>query len=180
MTINKQNCYLRAFEPEDYKITHKWRNDPDLTNLLTGNKYFVSSEREKHWVEEKIKDDSKEIYLAICDKNTHEMVGMVCINNIDFRNSKASIGGMTLGKEHWKKGYGVAAQVLLLKYVFEELGLNKLSTNYLVEHDITKRSLKKFGFKIEGVARQDIFKNGKYHDVEYASLLKKEYFEGMM
>lgn len=177
MIKNKENCYLRAFELEDYKITHKWRTDPEMTKLLTGNIFFVSSERERRWLEEKILDDRKEIYWAICDKETNEMVGMTSITNIDWRNRKVFWGGMTIAKEYWHKGYAMAANALVLNYVFEELGMNKITTNYLVEHNISRKILEKCGFKIEGIARQDIYKNGSFHDIEYVSLLKEEYFK---
>lgn len=32
--------YLRAFEPEDYKTTIKWRNNPLITSQLGGGKYL--------------------------------------------------------------------------------------------------------------------------------------------
>ncbi len=172
------NCYLRAFEADDYKIVHKWRTDPQMTKLLTGNTIFVSSEREKKWVEEKIFDDSKEIYWAICDKETNKMVGMTSLRNIDYRNRKAFIGGMTIGKEHWGKHYAYYATVLVMKYAFLELGLNKVSTDYIAEHKVSEHLLtQKLGLKKEGVFRQELFKNGKYHDIVKVAILKSEFDE---
>ena len=31
-----QKVYLRALEPEDYKVSVKWRNDDSVTSLLGG------------------------------------------------------------------------------------------------------------------------------------------------
>jgi len=28
--------YLRAFEPEDYLLLHKWRNDDDIAHYFNG------------------------------------------------------------------------------------------------------------------------------------------------
>ncbi len=172
------NCYLRAFEPEDYKIVHKWRTDPEMTDLLTGNAIFVSSEREKKWIEEKIFDDSKEIYWAICDNKTHEMVGVTSLREIDFRNRKAFIGGMTVGKEYWGKHFAYYATILVMKYAFLELGLNKVSTDYIEAHKVSEHLLtNKLGFSKEGVFREELFKKGRYHDIVKVAILKKEFDE---
>ncbi len=178
MIKNKENCYLRAFEPEDYKITHKWRTDPDMTNLLTGNIFFVSSEREKKWVEEKIMNDQTEIYWAICDKESHEMVGMTSIRDIDWRNRRAFIGGMTIGKEFWGKHYAYYATVLVLKYAFLELGMNKVTTDFIASHKVSRHLLiNKLGLSEEGIFKQDLYKGGKYHDIVKVAILKKEFDE---
>ncbi|MBN1252561.1 MAG: GNAT family N-acetyltransferase [Bacteroidales bacterium] len=175
MFKNRENCYLRAFEPDDYKTTHKWRTDPDMLKLLVGNIFYVSSEREKKWVEEKIFDDTKEIYWAICDNKTNEMVGFTSIRQIDYRNRNVEWGGMTIGKEFWSKGYAMAANALVLKFVFEELGFNRIYTSYLDEHEVSTAIFEKMGFTIEGVSREEVYKGGKFHNVVKVSLLKSEY-----
>ena len=43
--------YLRALEPEDYLKTYEWRQDDDIENSLGGNRFFISKEREKQWVQ---------------------------------------------------------------------------------------------------------------------------------
>ena len=47
--MNKEyRVYLRAFEPEDYKTSIKWRNDDEIWQQLGGVKYFVSEAYEKN------------------------------------------------------------------------------------------------------------------------------------
>jgi [ribosomal protein S5]-alanine N-acetyltransferase len=177
MFKNNQSVYLRALEIDDYKLINKWRNDPEISNMLVGNKIFVSSVREKAWVEEKIHNDRLEMYFALCNKETNEMVGYSSIRQINWRNKSACWGGLTLGKEHWKKGYAMAANALILEFAFDELGINKFYTDYLEEHEVSAGIFKKMGFKEEGIARQDVFKNNKFHNVVKVSLLKREYDE---
>lgn len=38
--MTNSKVYLRAFEPEDYKITIKWRNNPLIINQLGGSFCF--------------------------------------------------------------------------------------------------------------------------------------------
>jgi len=177
MFENNESVYLRAFEIEDYKLINEWRNDPDVSKMVVGNKLFVSSAREKIWVEEKIHDDKVDMYFAICAKDTNEMIGFTSVRSINWRNKSAYWGGVTIGKEHWKKGFAKATNGLILKFVFDELGLNKIYTDYLKEHDISDRIFKKMSFTIDGIARQEVFKGGRFHDVVRVSLLKREYDE---
>lgn len=44
---DKFRVYLRALEPEDYKVSIKWRKDDDIWSTVVGTKHFASSEYEK-------------------------------------------------------------------------------------------------------------------------------------
>ena len=170
--------YLRAFEMEDYKKITRWRKDPEVTKLVVGNKYFISSERDKKWVEEKIFDDRVNIYSAICLKENDEMIGYLAIINIDWRNRKAEWGGITIGdKENQKKGYAKEAAYLMLEYVFEELGLNRFSGYWLESHKPSIQLGLNLGFKKEGIFREYAYKRNKFHNIVILSILKKEYEE---
>ena len=175
MFENKKNCYLRAFEPEDYEIVYKWRNNPEFSALTAGNVDFVSSEKEKQWVKEKIFNDKTENFWVICDKETNEPVGFTSIINIDFRNKNVWMGEMAINKENLDKGYELSANALVLDFVFNELGLNRIYTGYIEENKFAKEIFAKMGFTVEGITREDVYKGGKFHDVVIVSLLEKEY-----
>lgn len=50
--MDNNKIFLRGFELEDYILINKWRNDPEIQNLLSGNFRYVSSEIEKEWVKQ--------------------------------------------------------------------------------------------------------------------------------
>ncbi len=81
--------YLRAFEVDDYKRSVLWRNDREVKNTLGGNNYFVSSEREKKWIENALSNDRDTIRLAICKKEDDSYIGNVNLINIDWVNRSA-------------------------------------------------------------------------------------------
>ena len=170
--------FLRAFEPDDYKLTYKWRQDEEITKFLSGNKWFVSSERERRWVEEKILDDRANIYLAICENETGLMLGYLSINNIDLRNRTAEWGGLTIGsKEHQNKGYASEAAKMMLEYIFEELGINRCYVYCLAKHPYTIKLFEKLGFTKEGELRECIFKNNEFNNLLLYSMLRAEYLD---
>jgi RimJ/RimL family protein N-acetyltransferase len=170
------NVFLRAFEMDDLPLINKWHNDEDINSLTGGNKYFVSSYYDKRWLEDKMLNNKDNIYCAICKKKTGNMIGYVSLNDIDYRNRKALWGGIVIGdKESRNKGYASNATFQLLQYAFEELGLNKVTGNWLQSHKTSLLLGQLFGFKKEGVLRSEVFKGGEYHNVVIMSMLKQEY-----
>lgn len=167
--------YLRALELNDYMLINKWRNDPETTKYLAGNVFFVSSERERKSIENKILDDSKQLYLAICDKSNDKLIGYTQINNIDLRNLKAEWGGTLIGdKDYVGGGYGKEASILLLRYLFDQYPINKCYGYCLEEHPYTAKLILSLGFKQDGILRKDVFKNGEFKNVLIFSLLREE------
>ncbi len=170
------NVYLRAFEIQDYIQINKWRNDDDIYKYTLGNKHFVSSEREKKSVESKIADNFNSIHLAICSALNHNLIGTLSIIDIDWRNKKACWGGIIIGNsEDRKKGFAYEASKLMLKHVFDELGMNRFY-GYWNEKYIKSINMGiKLGFKNEGVLRDYVYKNGTFHNAIIMSILKDDY-----
>lgn len=168
--------FLRALEPEDYDVIHKWRQQEDVNEMIGGNKYYSSKERDKQWTMKKSVDDSNGIYLAICLSENSDMIGYCSIISIDLRNQKADLGGTIIGDAmHRGKGYGKEAQQLLLQYCFNEFPLHKVYGYALEEHHVTHRMMISLGFKVDGVLRDEVFKNGAFKSYTIFSILRDEY-----
>lgn len=168
--------YLRALEPEDYLLTHAWRQDEVVIEQIVSPRFFVSKQREKLWVEGKSTDESKGIFFAICLKENDAMIGYCSIINIDLRHLKADLGGIVIGIPELRgKGYGKEASLLRMQYCFEEYPLNKLCVMALSDNKASNRMLLSLGFNLDGVLRDDVFKCGKFKDVNLYSILRHEY-----
>ncbi|MHC1703457.1 MAG: GNAT family N-acetyltransferase [Tenuifilaceae bacterium] len=171
----ENRVYLRALEMEDSILIHKWRSDVEVNKYLAGNCFYISSEREKKSIENKIHDDSKNIYLGVCLKENNRLIGYVQINNIDLRNLKAEWGGTLIGdREFLGKGYGKEASKLILRFLFNQYPIHKCYGKCLEEHPVTKELLLSLGFKQDGVLRDDVFKNGEFKNILIFSLLRNE------
>lgn len=170
--------FFRAFEPEDYFLINNWRQDEEILRSLGGNHYFVSLEREKQWVIDKSLNDNRNVYLAICLIETGQMIGYTSINNIDLRNAKCEWGGTIIGeKSMWGKGYASEAARLMLHYIFKQYPMNKCYGYCLEEHAVTHKMLLSLGFVYEGMARDDVYKNGQYKSKLQFSMLRSEYID---
>jgi len=170
----EQRILLRAFELEDLKLLNEIRNDPQNFEFTGGNKYFISPEYDKKWIEDKIFNNQKQIYLSIC-LNDSTLIGYLGIIDIDYRNRIAQWAGINIHKQYANMGYGTEAATLLLKIVFEELGLNRFYGFWLESNFASISVAEKVGFVKEGLVRDFVFKKNRYHNALLMSILRKEY-----
>lgn len=178
MNKGTSRLFLRAFEYQDLTLLNEWRSNEEFANLTTGSKYFISSEYDKKWIENKIFNNEKNIYLGICLNGSNKLIGYLSINNIDFRNSTAEWGGIVIGdKESHRNGYASEASTLMLDYVFLELAIYCIYGVWLETHSSSIRMGEKLGFTREGILRNRVFKSGSHQNYISMSLTRDEYFD---
>lgn len=168
--------YLRALELSDVEKLIKWRNDLEVTSWLGGNTFFVSKLRENEWVKNAILNDDKDIRLAICLKNNNEYIGNINLTSINWINRSAEYSIMIGDRNQWGKGLGKEATLLILKYAFEELNLNRVYLTVRADNEKAKSLYEKSGFTKEGILRKAIYKNSKFIDLIAMSILRDEFY----
>ncbi|MFA6308361.1 MAG: GNAT family protein [Clostridia bacterium] len=173
-----KRLYLRAFEYDDLSFINQLRNNDMLFDLTCGNKYYISSERDKKWIEDKISNNYNQIYLMVCTKEDDKPIGYICCNDVDYINRKAHWSGLLLNEDFLNKGYGTESSILLIEYLFYELGMNLIYGFVRTDHPASVKMLVKVGMQTDGILRDYVFKRNRYHDVFLVSILKKD-FENM-
>lgn len=172
----KTDIFLRAFELNDAKFINDLRNIEEFENKIGGTKRFVSVAREKKWVEDLIYNDySDKFYLAICEKETKEIIGYISVSDIDHVNKSCFWSGVKIHPDHNGKGYAKQAALMVIRYVFEELNMERCTGQSLEEHTAVIKMMENLGFKIEALQRHSLYKNGKYHNQYIYSMLSEEY-----
>jgi len=61
----------------------------------------------------------------------------------------------------------------LVKFIFEEMNINKIALSVYSFNERAIKCYKKCGFTQEGVLREELFREGRYHDEILMSLMKK-------
>lgn len=170
--------YLRLFEPEDYLKTFVWHNDYKIQSTTCGSIRIVSKEIERDWVLSKSRHNQDELYLAICLNETDEMIGWYSITNIDFKNRKCDCSGVVIGDNRYRDGNAyLEASDLAFQYIINELNMNRIAGSCLSDHILSRAGMEANYWKLEGIEREAIFKNGKYHDICHYAILRRDYFE---
>ena len=170
----ESRVYLRALEPDDYKSSIKWRKDDEIWGMVGSPKYFVSEAYEKKWVEDII-FNSRDIKLAVCEKDTNKYIGNVYATDIDMISRSCTTGVLIGDHDYWNHGYATEAYKLLLDYIFNERNLNRAQAFVLEDNIASLKMHQKVGYKIEGTLRQSVYKNGKYQNQILLSFLKEDY-----
>lgn len=166
---------LREYKKDDVEIVKKYINQPEVKSLLhAGIPYLYTLEDEMKWYEEisALKDTYS---FAIETIEDEKYIGGCGINNVDWKNSVAEIGIFIGNKDYWGKGYGTDAMQVLIKFIFNEMNINKIKLQVFSFNERAIKCYKKCGFMVEGVLRQEIFRNGRYHDDIVMGLLRDDY-----
>lgn len=123
----------------------------------------------RSWIEKKLDTFAKgeEMALAI------EFEGLY-IGSIGFffnrRDDSAELG-YWIGKPYWGRGFASLAGAEMIRFGFEDLGLNRIQAQVMARNPGSSRVLEKLGLSYEGHLRGSIKKWGVYEDVKiYAAL----------
>jgi len=162
---------LRAPERGDLPVFVRWINDPEVTEFLQFEPP-MSIEDEEIWFQHMVQ--SKDRTFAIETKDGR-LIGNIGLMGLDLRNRKTEVGIMIGEKDMWSQGYGSDAMLVLLRYLFEEMNINRVGLYADVSNHRALRSYEKCGFSREGVVRQYRFKDGRYLDSVLMSMLQEEW-----
>jgi len=163
---------LRDVRLEDQNKIRQWRNLPEVARYMYTNQ-LIEEEEHARWFASAMQDPSQRFWIIVCDG---EDVGLVSISNIDTANSRCYWAFYIVGDVRGK-GVGSFVEYNVLRYVFEDLGLNKLCAEVLSFNEAVVAMHKKFGFQEEGVLREHIIKGGQRYDVVTIGLLRSEWEE---
>jgi 8-oxo-dGTP pyrophosphatase MutT (NUDIX family) len=102
------------------------------------------------------------------------------INGINIVRSNMDTGSVTIayriGKAWWRKGYTSEAFATVIKFLFEEVGVNRIEATHPQENPNSGKVMAKCGLKYEGTLRQAGKNNqGVFDELCYA-ILAEDYF----
>ncbi len=112
------------------------------------------------------------IYLK---KDNNKMVGVAEVFDFDNTVSVVTIG-YTLNQNYWGQGIATKTTALLLKYLFNEIDVNRIQAFVMPQNEKSKMVLIRNKFMKEGTIRQGNYWRGRgVVDLEVYSILKSEY-----
>ena len=163
---------LRPFAMADAEpMFRNWASDPEVTEYLTWQAHSdisVTKEILSQWVDSYKKPD---FYLwAIVPKELGEPIGS--ISAVEQRDDIKMVHvGYCIGQKWWNKGYTSEALKELIRFFFEEVGVNRIESRYDPHNPNSGKVMLKCGLRYEGTMRQcDINNQGICDTVRYAIL----------
>ena len=167
---------LRGVEKTDVPKFYEWINDPEVTAGLAMYLPMSMSDEEK-WFESVGSRDQHEKPMAIEIKEGKDwkLIGNCGFFNTEWTHRMGELGIMIGDKTAWNKGYGTETMELLLKHGFETLNLHRIFLRVYSTNPRAIRAYEKAGFVHEGTMREAVYKNGKYADIHFMSVLRPEW-----
>ena len=177
-TLQANNIYLRALEPEDLSFIYEIENDQNIwevSNTQTPYSKFLIQQ----YLENAHQDiyEAKQLRLVISRNNDFKAIGLIDLFDFDPRNNRAGIGIIIKENSDKNNGFGSQALELIIKYSFQKLNLNQLFANINAENLASVALFTKFGFQKIGTKKQWNLINGIYQDEDLFQLLKNDVFE---
>lgn len=159
------------------KSFSRWYRNSEYYRLLDSDFSLMrSSKKIKEYVEEDMeKELSNECFFEIRTLDKDQLIGFVGLNDIQWNHGDCWVGIGIGEKEYWGKGYGTDAMRIALRYVFNELNLHRVSLGVFEYNRRAIRSYEKSGFKMEGIERSVVHRDGSRGDIYYMGILREEW-----
>ena len=141
--------------------------------LLVGRSLFLSMLRKK-WFEDHYND--KNSYRFVIETKEDGPVGIATLVDIDWKNRRTDHGIKISSHSNRAKGIGTDAVMAIMRYAFDELGLNRLDTSRFDTNEPSKKLYPKCEWKEEGVRREYVYKNGSFRNLTIIGILRSEYY----
>ena len=119
--------------------------------------------------------DSASDYFLLIEGAGGQLLGTIALHEVDMHHRNARFGILIFDRNERGKGKGSAAINLLLHFAFLELRLHKVYGKVFTTNDAALSNYVRLGFHPEGVLRQEYLLRGKYHDMKFISILRKEW-----
>ena len=167
------NLKFRQIAESDLQMILDWRSSPAVSEFMYTD-IEPSLETQKQWFHSIRSDSARRDWIIRVDG---EDVGLLSIMKIDRTNQRCEWAYYLASPDVRGKGVGKSVETNVLRYVFEELDLNKLCCEVFVSNDLVIQIHEKYGSVVEGTRRQHIFKNDEFHDIVEMGILKSEWEE---
>jgi [ribosomal protein S5]-alanine N-acetyltransferase len=166
---------LRPMTPDDAPEMFAYASDPEVT------RYVV-------WDTHRTPEDSRafleataERYAAgdgldwgIVHRADGRFIGTCGFVEHSPEHARAE-AGFVVSKGYWGRGLAPEALGAMIRFGFEEMGLNRVEARCVAENRASARVMEKAGMAFEGTLRERELVKGAYRDMKVYSALRREW-----
>lgn len=176
VTLETERLILRRFTADDAEAAFKnWTSNDAVTKFLrweTHSDITITHGYINFLLENYKKNDSYD--WAIVLKEIGEPIGSM--GAVAFNEKAQSVEiGYCIGEKWWRCGYTSEALAAVIKFFFEEVGVNRVYSEHDPKNPNSGKVMQKCGMKYEGTLRQADFNNSGICDTCIYGILAEEY-----
>ena len=178
VTLESKRLILRKFAEGDEIFMYKnWASDPEVTKYLTWPTHSsveVSAKVLASWLSENSKPEFYQ--WAIVPKELGEPIGTISVVDIVEKAESVEVG-YALSRNWWGKGIMSEAFTEIIRFLFEEVGVQRISARHDTKNPASGKVMQKCGLTYEGTLRCCDWNNQGICDAAYYSILRDEYYK---
>lgn len=171
-----ERCYLRPLERSDISEDYlSWVNDISANSYILATGFPVNRDMLEQYFESSQPPDA--VIFAVCDVETGHHFGNARLSHIDWLHRMARYGRLIGDPAYRGRGLGTEALIMLLRYGFHHLGLNRIWSAAVIENEPSLESNDRVGMNREGVLQDFVWADGRFHDAISLSMLRRQFDE---
>jgi [ribosomal protein S5]-alanine N-acetyltransferase len=173
--LQTRRLTLGAFEPEDAPELQRMAGAREIADTTVSIPHPYDLDHALAWIGQQRKESvrGRATNFAIRLLPDFPLIGCVGLRDIDREHLQAELG-FWIGREWWGKGYAREAAAEVLRFGFEDLGLNRICAHHMARNPAAGQVLLHLGMQREGVLRERVRKWGVYEDVILYAMLRAD------
>jgi RimJ/RimL family protein N-acetyltransferase len=172
--LKGKKVVLRPFDiATDFDLFVKWINDPEVIRFLLR---IMPAYRHHQLAWFESLPNWTDIVFTI-ETIPGNIIGMIGLDRINLVDGTAWTWQIIGDQQNRSQGYGTDSKILLLDYAFNTLRLEKVCAEAIASNKSSLRYNEKSGFREEGRLKNQIYREGRRHDLVLLGILKDEFPE---
>ncbi len=170
MVLETDRLWLRPLTSDDAGRVAELAGDREIAANTLSFPHPYDEKMATEWIAKRgpEAEAGKSLVFAMVEKQG-DLVGTLGLE-FSADHNRAELG-YRVGRPAWGRGLATEAARALIRYAFEELGLNRVEAHHLSRNPASGKVLEKCGMRHEGRLRQAILKWGEYEDIELYGIL---------
>ena len=171
-----KRVYARALRVSDLPHLSAWAADPLLEEMVGSELFqdFVQVHRRSATFLDALRADQTQVNMVICTREGDRPLGLVRLFNIHREDGYAFLETIIADPRALRLGYGIEGSKLIAYWAIDVLKLRRLEAKVYPWNRLSVNTMKRRGWKQEGVLREAVFHDGAYRDLLVFGILAHE------
>lgn len=174
-TLETPRLILRPFAPGDAPEVERLAGDRDIASTTINIPHPYPDGAAEQWIagHQDAYARGEMATFAIVARESGRLVGAIGLV-IAAQHARAELG-YWVGRPYWNRGYCTEAAREILRFAFQDLGLNRVQAAHFTRNPASGRVMQKLGMLREGTMRELFRKRDGFEDADGYAILRREW-----
>ena len=142
--LNTKRLLLRSFRLDDAYAVQKLAGNVNVSKMTLNIPYPYKAGMAEEWISshQENRESKTGISYAIVKLDSNQLIGTMSLVRIDGSEGEL---GYWIGQPYWGMGYCTEAARELIRFSFNNLGLDKIVSEHLISNPASGRVMQKIG-----------------------------------